>query len=61
MAPAVAGRGSSRSWPKRDQPLPPPTAETQRIEALARQVQELQRRLDLAYAELSEYRRGGHH
>ena len=58
VAPA-GGRGRSRSRPKRDQPLPPPTAEGQRIKALARQVRELQRRLDLAYAELSHYRRGG--
>ena len=61
-APAAApagGRGRSRSRPRRDQPLPTPTAEAQRIEVLARQVQELQRRLDLAYAELTEYRKGG--
>ena len=62
LAAAPGGRGGrSRSSPKRDQPLPPAKAEAQRIEALARQVKELQQRLDLAYAELSEYRRGGHH
>ena len=36
-APA-GGRSRSRSPPKRDQPLPPPTAEARRIEALVRQV-----------------------